>query len=183
MVSALRVALAFCLALGCNKPRPSEGAANTAPPASVPRAASSATGAATGAGGAPLLTGSTGGLQKLVIDGARGVLIPGAMAGSGHFTPTEGEARRFESGLVAFLAKSRPPEDPDLHRKAGGYVRQYTGSARGGRRLLFVTFACRQDPDWGERFLVVNDGASCYFDVEYDLDAGAYTYLGVHHDA
>jgi hypothetical protein len=129
------------------------------------------------------VTGSPDRLQKIVIDGARGVLVPGAMVGSGHFTPTQADARKFENGLVAFLAKSRPPEDPELHLKAGGYVRQYTGGTRGESRVLFVTFACRQDPDWGERFLVVNDGGSCYFDVEYDLDAGAYTYLDVHHGA
>ena len=90
---------------------------------------------------------------------------------------------QFEAGLVAFLAKSRPPEDPDLYRKVGSYVRQYTGGTQDGRRLLFVTFACREDAGWGERFLVINDGGSCYFDVGYDLDAGAYTYVGVHHDA
>src|SRR5436190_2153793 len=119
----------------------------------------------------------------MVIDDARGALIPGEMVGKGHFTPTEADARRFEAGLVAFLAKSRPPEEPDLYRKVGSYVRQYTGGTQDGRRLLFVTFACREDAGWGERFLDINDGGSCYFDVGYDLDAGAYTYVGVHHDA
>jgi hypothetical protein len=129
------------------------------------------------------MTGSSDRPQKIVIGGARGVLIPGAMVGKGHFTPTEAEARKFEDGLVAFLAKSRPPDDPDLHRKVRSYVRQYTGGTRDGHRLLFVTFACRENPGWGERFLDIKDGGSCYFDVGYDLDAGAYTYLGVHRGA
>jgi hypothetical protein len=43
------------------------------------------------------------------------------------------------------------------------------------RQHLVRDFACREDAGWGERFLVIDDGGSCYFDVRYDLDAGAYT--------
>jgi hypothetical protein len=174
--------LAFGVALGCSKPRLPAGGASP-PAASAPGGASPSSGSAVGGAGAPPMTDAPDRLKKVVIDGARGVLIPGAMVGKGHFTPTEAEARKFEAGVVAFLAKSRPPEDPDLHRKVGRYVRQYTGGTRDGRRLLFVTFACRENPGWGERFLDIKDGGSCYFDVEYDLDAGAYTHLIVHRDA
>jgi hypothetical protein len=179
----LALALAFALASACSKPGTPAGGANP-PPASAPNAASRSPGFATGGTDASPMTGSPDRPRKIVIDGARGVLIPGEMmGGKGHFTPTEAEARKFEAGLVAFLAKARPPEDPDLARKAGRYVRQYTGGARDGRRFLFVTFACREDPGWGERLVDINDGGSCYFDVEYDLDASAYTHVMVHHDA
>jgi hypothetical protein len=178
----LALVLAFGVALACSKPRAPEGGASPRV-VSAPSAAGPAAGSTVDAAGVPPMTRTPDRLQKVVIDGARGALIPGEMAGKGHFTPTEADARTFESGLVAFLAKSRPPEDPDLYRKVGSYVRQYTGGTQDGRRLLFVTFACREDAGWGERFLVINDGGSCYVDVGYDLDAGAYTYVGVHHDA
>src|ERR1051325_2179194 len=92
--------LAFAVAFACNKPRSPEGGASPRA-ASAPSGAGSSAGSTVDAAGAPPLRGTSDRLQNVVIDGARGELIPGAMVGKGHFTPTEAEARRFEGGLVA----------------------------------------------------------------------------------
>lgn len=81
--------------------------------------------------------------------------------------PAALEGERFD-GMPA----SKPPQ---------GWRRQYVGIVRGGRKLIYGNYFPATTSfsriDWRSESVVVCDGGSNFFGIEYDIDAGRITHL------
>ena len=73
---------------------------------------------------------------------------------------------------------------PPRNYRPEGWTRQYVGIVRDGRRFIYGNFFPRWNPDdaeiarWRNRPVIVCDGGSSLFGVEYDVEAGRITHLG-----
>jgi len=57
---------------------------------------------------------------------------------SGYWTPTLSELLPMEARLPDYLRAHAHPRRPDQWRELKGYLRQYLGIARAGRRLIYI---------------------------------------------
>lgn len=100
-------------------------------------------------------------------------------AGEGTWTPAWSDVAALEAALPAALAADslgrtldgRPPE---------GWRRQYVGLVRDGRRYVYGSFLPGRDVgrvDWRTQPVMVCDGGSSFFGVEYDVAARRITSL------
>jgi hypothetical protein len=127
--------------------------------------------------------GHDGGMHKYTrihVGEADGVIVTAEKGDRNAWTPDEASIHAFEHGLADFLKSAKPPEDPDLYKKLGKYKRQYIGKTRGKKRALYVVFACEEPPDWQDVVRIRKDGGTCFFEVEYLVDANRYQNLNVH---
>jgi len=102
------------------------------------------------------------------------------------FVPTEADVRRFEDQVDAALPGAATPHGDDAPDDLDGYVRQYTGVEGSGNRHLVVAGICAsaaEDMEWNEGWIVVNDGGTCFWDAEMDLDTGDILSLSFHGSA
>ena len=101
------------------------------------------------------------------------------------WTPSTEEVLALERQLPDFLLDQPEGSDArehDLWLKAPNYLRQYVGITRKGRRIVYANFFCNRsssDRDWHVWPVVVKDGGSCYFQVEYDVESQRFSRLSV----
>ena len=64
--------------------------------------------------------------------------------------------------------------------RPGQYFRQYLPVILGAKNLIYVNAFCDAQfhPDWRERFVFVNDGASCYWQALFD--PATKRFVGLH---
>lgn len=109
----------------------------------------------------------------------------------GSWRPTAEQVAELEEGLKPYLEKAVPALEMQI---AGGpktitgglakYRRQYTGIVRKGRRIIYVNFFCDSfGTDWMKEQVIVMDGGSCYFQLEYDIEKKSYGALRVNGEA
>ena len=119
---------------------------------------------------------------------SRYVLLPvsavkGIIRYDGTWVPTKDEVRELEAsvGQIATL----PIEgwaQAKLHiEHPENYYRQYVPLRREGRRLIYVSALCDDPPPsyWRTRFVVVVDGATCYWQAFYDPATKRYSHLTI----
>jgi hypothetical protein len=85
----------------------------------------------------------------------------------------------LEALLPAALRSRRAPGRPALAADLTRWQRQYVGIVRAGRRFVYGNFFPRRHGGdvWRTRAIVVCDGGSDYFGVEFDVAAGSVTRL------
>ncbi|MDG2532912.1 hypothetical protein P6144_04585 [Sphingomonas sp. HITSZ_GF] len=103
-------------------------------------------------------------------------------AGESGWTPGMGDIARMEAKLPAALRLMRP--DPFLRKELEavprGWLRQYVGIIRGGKRYIYGSYA----PDtpghrsyWRTQPIDICDGGPTNFGAEYDVESDAIDHL------
>lgn len=92
------------------------------------------------------------------------------------WTPTAKQIVLLESLLASHL-KSKPPRNGKPVLKPLEYSRQYIGVTKNGHKLIYLNAFCSQIKGWHERFVMVLDGGSCYFQVYFDLAGQKFSEL------
>ncbi len=94
-------------------------------------------------------------------------------AGREIWTPSWADIAALEAALPAALAASRLGRDLREPTPPEGWRRQYVGYVRGGRRFVYGNFYPSGDdlPAWRTEPIIVCDGGSAFFGVEYDVRA------------
>lgn len=109
--------------------------------------------------------------------------------GSAHWIEVEGGAWVVPPAVVAGMAAGLQAE-ADRHwgmgrrRPLGDYTIQYQGQRQDGQRLIRLGGACSLQGVKAEalrkRFRVVFDGGTCFFDANYDPEAGRFLDFAFH---
>lgn len=100
--------------------------------------------------------------------------------GDATWRPGEAEIAALEAALAAALTARGGPGRPDWSHAPRGWLRQYVGIVRGGRRYIygnFFRFAGEPPPNWTTRPMIVCDGGPNFFGVEYDVAARRFTHF------
>lgn len=114
-----------------------------------------------------------------------------ARSGAPSWRPTRTQLEAFERALVPYV-RSQPPVfqiDPsvDLPTALDGYVRQYTGELRDGRRVVYVNLLCASFVEHlpGEltQMMTVSDGGECNCDAVFDPETSEMIRFGCAGDA
>ena len=105
------------------------------------------------------------------------------LGGSGGFwTPSADDIFKLEEGLVEYLSQNSSYfyRQPPAWEQLDEYQRQYIGLERGGRQIIYGSFFCNNlGMDWRQKLVIVEDGGDCYFQVEYNVEDGAFIMLMV----
>ena len=137
--------------------------------------------------------------QVIVTDSFEGVIFAGASAKQmdleamigffetidDYWTPSRDDVLAFEERLGPYLQQAAPPQtDPSPLSDLNKYRRQYIGILVDGQRVIFANFFCNgHHTDWQHELVFVLDGGSCYFEVKYDVQTGAFYDLSIHGEA
>ena len=126
--------------------------------------------------------------------GYRGVILPfNAMQGEtyldaeSYWAPSAEQVRAMEERLPRFLLGEKPESDPELGTKVAEYYRQYVGITINGRRLIYGNFvhntawreSLEDGIDYHRQLMLVDDGGSWFFQVEYDVERRAFIELWI----
>jgi hypothetical protein len=101
----------------------------------------------------------------------------GPVEGTWH--PTWDDVAAFEAALPGALGAD-PRGRELLNRHAPqGWLRQYGGLVRGGRRFVYGNYFPREAGlgHWRDRVVIVCDGGLNFFGAEYDVKARRITHL------
>lgn len=102
------------------------------------------------------------------------------------WTPSEADVTAIEGGLDTFFAARPNPRERDLVFNWKSAFRQYGGVIVDKQRLVFVNFACERSGHGGDlrkRWIVVDDGGSCYFNLRWDPKTKRFSDLAVNGEA
>ena len=126
--------------------------------------------------------------------GYRGVILPLSatreelsLGAESYWVPSAGQVRAMEERLPSFLLREKPEPDPELWGKVALYYRQYIGITINGRRLIYGNFihntawkeSLEDGVDYHRHMMMVEDGGPDFFQVEYDVETGAFVGLGI----
>jgi hypothetical protein len=106
--------------------------------------------------------------QRFVVLPAR---VAGSVASQGSWQPTKADIDGLEANLSkvsALKAEGWPSTIRIDHPQQ--YFRQYVAILRGGQRRIYVNAFCDEQlrSEWRDRLVVVNDGATCFWQALYD---------------
>lgn len=90
-----------------------------------------------------------------------------------YWTPSETDVTEAESKLVVFLQQAElgSREKERILKDIKGYRRQYVGILTGGKKELFVNFFCESfQQEWTKHLVIVRDGGSCFFRVNFSME-------------
>jgi len=136
--------------------------------------------------------------QPIVTDSFEGVIFAGASAKqmdleamigfretiNDYWTPSRDDVLAFEEGIGPYLQQAAPQTGPGSLSDLNEYRRQYIGIVANGQRVIFANFFCNgYDTDWQHKIVYPLDGGSCYFEVKYDVQTGAFYDLSIHGEA
>jgi hypothetical protein len=124
----------------------------------------------------------------VVLSNPRGVIVPESHATDfyffrkpeiGYWTPTPADIRAFEDHAATLI-----PPHPELHLKADDlrtkHMRQYIGVLDKKRKWIWINFFCNSHvKDWTHEVVLVKDGGSCYFQLEYNMKTRTVENLSV----
>jgi len=102
----------------------------------------------------------------------------------GGWTPSVADIARFEAKLSSTLPRVRmvPDSRKKLEGAPKGWIRQYVGIVRGGKRYIYGNFAPASIDDYHAARrkipIAVCDGGPSFFGAEYDVQKDAISDLG-----
>ena len=98
-----------------------------------------------------------------------------------YWTPTEADILTLEEKLGPYLEQAAPQDYPGPLKPLSAYKRQYVGFVAEGKSLIFVNFFCEtHGVDWQQELIAVEDGGSCYFELNYEPQSGTFSALYIH---
>jgi hypothetical protein len=96
-----------------------------------------------------------------------------------YWTPSKSDVLAAEERLVPFLKNSTDPNIPAILKNLETYKRQYRGLMSDGKKQIVIHFFCRTyEQDWHIEE-IVNDDGSCYFNVLFSTEMGAFSDLEI----
>jgi hypothetical protein len=100
-----------------------------------------------------------------------------------YFTPKKKDIEKLETKLAQYLKENPPEKAPDLHGKLSEYKRQYAGITVEKKKRIYVNLF--RDPknkheNWQRRSVIVKDGGTDYFEIQYDIETGTFSDLNIH---
>ena len=101
-------------------------------------------------------------------------------AGQGGWRPAAKDIVALETALPAALADAPQARRMSNGAPPTGWLRQYVGIVRDGRRYVYGNYAPGRDAsngDWRRRPMIVCDGGPDFFGVEYDVEGRRFTHL------
>ncbi len=99
--------------------------------------------------------------------------------GEGSWRPAPADIAALEAALHAGLA-AQGRSGPDWSRAPDGWLRQYVGILRGGRRFIygnFVPAAFGEEGRWRDAPVIICDGGPQFFGAEYDVEARRFSHF------
>jgi hypothetical protein len=136
--------------------------------------------------------------QLILTDSFEGVIFAGASAKQmdlegiigfnetidDYWTPSRDDVLAFEDRLGPYLQEAAPQTGFGALKDLEEYRRQYVGMVVDGQRVIYAVFFCSDHhADWEQEIVFVLDGGSCYFEVKYDVQTGAFYDLSIHGEA
>lgn len=119
-------------------------------------------------------------LSAVLLAAAVGSWIP---VPGGEWNPPEEMLAQIQSELPSFV-KLQATKLKKALPEWSSYTFQYQGQTQDGRRFVFISGFCIEPPDYvEERFLLVLDGGTCFFNVKYDPEKREFFELGFHGEA
>jgi hypothetical protein len=106
-----------------------------------------------------------------------GVALVNEHSEGAYWTPSKNDIGEMERELQAY-AQVRLPE---LSQRLGEFRRQYFGFVRKGEKMILVIGFCGTvNVDWRREMVSLPETASgCYFEGQYDVTLGDFTYLWI----
>jgi hypothetical protein len=103
-------------------------------------------------------------------------------AGEGTWQPAAADILALEAGLAAALTAQHRARSPDWSHAPHGWLRQYVGIVRGGRRFIYGNFFPDDMPGmeaerWQHEPVRMCDGGPVFFGVEYDVETRRFTHF------
>ena len=90
--------------------------------------------------------------------------------------PSKQEVLKAEQRIQEHL-KTNTERYADLWKKLPAYKRQYVGIIVNDRKRIFCNFFCFPDGPPSEKPMIVFDGGTCFFHIEYDVsDKNCYEF-------
>jgi len=101
--------------------------------------------------------------------------------GESNWQPSSADIAGLEAALPAALAAEGRRETTGAPQ---GWLRQYAGIVRGGRRFIYGNFVpagvgrdSAQPDRWRTQVQTICDGGPSFFGVEYDVEARRFTHM------
>lgn len=102
--------------------------------------------------------------------------------GESGWTPQLADIRRFEAALPKAPQQPYVPNRAAVRGAPDGWLRQYVGIVRGGRRYIYGNFVPHEMmnlvPVTQGEAIMIRDGGHSIFGAEYDVQGGRVTHLG-----
>jgi hypothetical protein len=90
-----------------------------------------------------------------------------------YWTPGLDDVLRIERGVKKYLKRVARKQSPWYRLR--DYRRQYIGYVMDGRKRIYCNFFCDfTERDWRNVPVQVDDGGSCYFQVDYDVPSNRF---------
>ncbi|RZJ06153.1 MAG: hypothetical protein EON89_01155 [Brevundimonas sp.] len=102
------------------------------------------------------------------------------LAGQAGWRPSAGDILELERRLPAAIAAAPEARDMLEGRPPEGWLRQYVGLVRDGRRYIYGNYSPARGGfggDWRRTPMIVCDGGPDFFGVEYDVEGRRFTHL------
>jgi hypothetical protein len=100
--------------------------------------------------------------------------------GEAGWTPLAGDILAMEAALPSVLIE-QIRHRPAFASAPHGWIRQYVGIVRGGKRLIYGNFVPKSadgdDGRWRREPIIVCDGGEAFFGAEYDVVAKTFTHV------
>jgi len=125
-------------------------------------------------------------------DGYVGVIFPADSkelpglypTSASYWTPSESDVVAAEKSLIPFLEKSKNPKAPEILKRIETYKRQYRGIVLHGHKQIFIRFFCETPSEnWMSEEVVVIDGGSCFFNLQFSTGTKTFSHLWVNGEA
>jgi len=130
---------------------------------------------------AEIVTGDAHGVV-LPVSVAPGVLnqcsrsTPGAP--DGYWEPTEHDVQSLERQLPSYLKARAERSATRVLKQLPRYKRQYAGFLRGGRKTIYVNFFIAESAEpWRTKVVLVCDGGTGFWGVEFDLGSQTFSHI------
>lgn len=104
----------------------------------------------------------------------------------GAFVPDDATMAQLRARLPKFLEQNQDKFNADrapIVERLPSYTVQYRGEIENGKRVIAVNAMCTPLENWQTRWIMVLDGGDCFFQVQYDADAGSFFDLSVNGEA
>ncbi len=108
-------------------------------------------------------------VMSLIANGCAGSDSRWISVEGGSWAPTAGVLGHIERKLQPFVTTAATSEGRQLEDWAT-YTLQYQGQETKGLRTVKIQATCRVPPglDLNRSFIIVYDGGTCYFSIQYD---------------
>jgi len=100
--------------------------------------------------------------------------------GQAGWRPSAEDITKLETELPAALADAPQTRAMSNGTPPTGWLRQYVGIVRDGRRFIYGNYVPDRDGaagDWRRTPVIVCDGGPDFFGVEYDVEGRRFTHL------